>query len=622
MHTLSSRIQFLIALVVILSLLLAACAPAPAPAQPAPAAEPTKVAAAEPTKAPAVAPTKAAAPAASADEERRKTVIFDIDGGRINAPDQWNPYVPGSRKDHGYHQAMIEPLFMSNLLTGEMEPWLAESMEPNQTLDVWTLKLRDGVKWSDGKPFTADDVVFTIDLLLKNAPNLNDSGSMKEWVKQVEKVDDRTVKFTLNKPNPRFKMDYFAVKIWGSIVILPKHIWEGQDPLTFKNYDPAKGWPVFTGPYKLVSANQNEVSYKRDDNWWGAKSGWKPLPKPEKLIWTWAGPEESRVALMADGKLDSLMDITLGAFQALQKRNPKVIAWTKELPYAHIEPTCTRTLELNTTKAPWDDPEMRWALNYAINRDQVVKVAYEGTTVPSRHYFPISQPLNRLVDLAEKAGQYQKYPLTKYDPEKAKQIIESKGWKKGSDGYYAKDGKQLALTIEAHEAFIEMQRLPQVIVEQLQSLGINATMRVLAGPAWGDSKSFGRFEASAGWQTCGSVSEPWASMNTFNSRWVVPVEERASNNPWRWKNDEYSKLIDEMGTLPLGDPKIDDLFLKANEIWMKDLPVIPVTQARKLTPFDTTYWTGWPTSDNRYASPTTWWQNGHAVIHRLQPAAK
>ena len=194
MHTLSSRIQFLVALVVILSLVLAACAPAPAPAQPAPAAEPTKASAAEPTKAPAVAPTKApeptkaaeptkapavaptkaAAPAASADEERRKTVIFHIDGGRINAPDQWNPYVPGSRRDHGYHQAMIEPLFMSNLLTGEMEPWLAESMTPNQTLDVWTLKLRDGVKWSDGKPFTADDVVFTIDLLLKNAPNLND----------------------------------------------------------------------------------------------------------------------------------------------------------------------------------------------------------------------------------------------------------------------------------------------------------------------------------------------------------------------------------------------------------------------------------------------------------------
>jgi peptide/nickel transport system substrate-binding protein len=159
-------------------------------------------------------------------------------------------------------------------------------------------------------------------------------------------------------------------------------------------------------------------------------------------------------------------------------------------------------------------------------------------------------------------------------------------------------------------------------VEQLQALGINATMRIQSGAAWGDNLAFGRYEASAGWQTCGSVSEPWASMDNFNIKWYKPLEERASTNYWRWQNEEYSKLVDEMGTLPLGDPKIDALFLKANEIWMKELPVIPVTQARKLTPFDTTYWTGWPTAENRYASPTTWWQNAHSVIHHLQPTGK
>src|SRR5690606_10974101 len=139
------------------------------------------------------------------------------------------------------------------------------------------------------------------------------SASFVDWVESVEKIDDLTVQFNLTRPNPRFQLDNWAVKIWGGPVIMPEHIWRDQDPLTFKFYDPAQGWPVGTGPYTLASVNPTEVIYVRDDNWWGAQTGWMELPKPERLIWTWAGPEETRTALMAEGQLDSLMDITLGA---------------------------------------------------------------------------------------------------------------------------------------------------------------------------------------------------------------------------------------------------------------------------------------------------------------------
>jgi peptide/nickel transport system substrate-binding protein len=305
-------------------------------------------------------------------------------------------------------------------------------------MDVWTLKLREGIEWSDGAPYTADDIVFTIQMLIDHAPDLADSAAMKEWVAKVEKVDDLTVKFTLTKPNPRFQLDYLTVKIWGSVTIVPKHIWESQDPLTFRNYDPAKGWPVFTGPYKIVKVSETEFIYDRDDNWWGARSGWKPLPQPERLIWIWAGPEETRAALMADHNLDSLMDITLGAFLALQQRNPNVIAWYKDLPYTWPDP-CPRNIEINTAIEPWNDKEMRWALNYAINREQVAQIAYEGTSKPSRLFFPPYEPLLRYEKLLEDAGLYEKYPIDKHDPEKARQIIESRGWTMGSDGYYQKD---------------------------------------------------------------------------------------------------------------------------------------------------------------------------------------
>ncbi len=612
MNTSKYRIFVLIAALMVLTLALSACAPAAQP--PAPAEEE-----------PAVEEEVAAEEEMAAPEEitREETLIFDIDGGRVVDPEMWNPFVPGNRRDQGYHQAIIEPLFILNYQTGEIEPWLGESFKSNETFDVWTLKLREGIKWSDGEDFNADDVVFTINMLLENAPELVYSAEIATWVESVEKLDDLTVQFNLKDPNPRFQLDYWSVRIWGGPSILPEHIWADQDPLTFNNYDPDKGWPVFTGPYTLESVGPTEFIYMRDDDWWGAEAGWKPLPEPKRLIWTWAGPEETRAALMADAQLDSLMDITLGALQAMEARNPNVITWFEDMPRAWVPDPCSRTFELNHTVKPWDDKEMRWALNYAIDRDQIVEIAYEGTTLKSRHFFPAYPPLDRYVDLAIDAGVYDLDQLWEHNPGKAVGIIESKGWELGDDGYYYKDGEQLSLDITTHEAFIEKQRIAQVLVEQFQDIGINATNRNEAGGTWNENFQYGRFESRMGWQTCGSVNEPWASMDTFNTRWLKPVGERADFDQWRWSGDaadEYSAIVDEIGMLPLGDPKIDDLFVEATAIWFNELPVIPITQAKKIIPFDTTYWTNWPTFENDYIHPPTWWQHTHAIIHNLEPA--
>jgi peptide/nickel transport system substrate-binding protein len=324
---------------------------------------------------------------------------------------------------------------------------------------------------------------------------------------------------------------------------------------------------------------------------------------------------------MADDKIDSLMDVTLGALQAIQAKNPNIIAWYKDLPKAWVPDPCSRTMEFNTTKAPWDDPEMRWAINYAIDRDEIVKIAYEGSTFKSRHFFPAYPPLDAIVDAAEKAGAWDTKLLWTHDPAKAQQIIESKGYKKNGD-YYEKDGKQLSMDIITHEAFIEKQRIAKVVVEELQAIGINASTRTEAGDKWGTDFATGNFEVKMGWQTCGSVNEPWASLDTFNVSWLKPIGERADANGWRWQGPDaeaYSKLVDEMGTLPLGDPKVQDLFNQAMKIWEKDLPVIPITQAKKIIPFDTKYWKGWPTADDDYIHPPTWWQHTHAILQHLEP---
>jgi peptide/nickel transport system substrate-binding protein len=626
------RLFWLIAILIITSMVLAACpAEEPAPAAPpAPEAVAPEVPA-DPTPAAEeevadATPEPAEEPAEAEDYRnatREETVIWDIDGGRIVDPELWNPFVPGNRRDHGFHQTILEPLFILNYQTGEFIPWLGTDFIANETNDVWTLSLRDGVEWSDGEAFNADDVVFTIQMLLDNAPQLGDSAAMQNWVSSVEKIDDLTVQFNLTRPNPRFQLDYFSVRIWGGINMMPEHIWSDVDPLTFKNYDPERGLPLGTGPYTLATVGSNEVTYVRNDNWWGAKTGLMELPAPKKMVWMWGGPEETRAALMADGQLDSLMDVTLGALQALQVRNPNVVTWFEDMPMAWVPDPCSRTFMVNHNVEPWNDKDMRWALNYAIDRDQIVQIAYEGTTLKSSHFFPAYPPLDALVESAIDAGAWDLERLWTYDPDMSREIIESKGYTLNSNGYYELDGQELTLDITTHEAFIEKQRIAAVLVEQFQAIGINVTTRNEAGGTWGENRQFGNFEAQMNWEMCGSVNEPWNSSDRINVSWTMPEGERQDGNYPRWAGEAaetYGALVDEMGTLPLGDPRVEELFIEASAIYMDELPVIPITQARKIIPFDTTYWTGWPTFENDYIHPPTWWQSTHVIIHNLQPA--
>jgi peptide/nickel transport system substrate-binding protein len=607
-----SRVLLTMLIVAVFVLVLSGCT-APAAAPQGQATEPAAPAATE-------APTTA--PAAGGAVERKDILVIPSNVN-IPAPDIWNPYIPGTFILQGMNQNLMEPLFMLNYETGKIDGWLAESYESNEALDEWTVKLRQGTEWSDGKPLTSEDMVFTINMLKQYAPQLNWSGAVKQWVEAVEAVDDRTIKFTLTGPNPRFVMENLAGTTSQAIVPLPKHIWEGKDPITWRNpYDATTGAPIFSGPYVVKNFSSTEFNYKRNDNWWGAKTGAFKLPAPLEIRRPWIGDAATHNQMLVsnDADIGPGAGATPSQLKDLQAQNPKLISYTDKPPIGWIDP-CPRMLTLNTTVAPWDKKEMRWALSYAINRQQIVDVVNEGAGATSNFIFPAykgMEPFQQAIDPIVA-------PIGEFNLDKSKELLEGQGYTldSGTGKYAGPDGKTLSLDI-VYPPFMEP--WARMVAQQLNEAGVDAVLRVLEWGIFRDQTGRGQFTAATDWDGCGSVIEPWFGMQRYHKKWVNPVGTPGTeyvdntNNAGRWSNDEYSALIDQMGTLPLGDPQIMDLMKQAVTIWTDELPDIPLVQTPALILWNTTYWTNWPTADNNYIQPPGHWEHFLRQLVELKPA--
>jgi peptide/nickel transport system substrate-binding protein len=556
----------------------------------------------------------------SGSSARSQEVIFQTCCGFNEDPTNFNPFLPTSLSDSGIVQAAMEPLFLLNVETGKIIPWLATSMTSSADLKTWTMHLRPDVKWDDGFPFTSADVVFTMNMLLTHS-GLVGSGALAQDIQSVTAPNKLTVLFQLKRADPRFELNNFTSQVSGDSAndIVPEHIWKGQNPLTFKFYDPAKGWPVTTGPYELKSTTTTTTVWKRYDNWWGAKTGFQPLPKPKTLVWEAFGTQQAATEAMANNQIDSLQDIDEPTYTALQKQNPTIEAWQPSAPFLWYDP-CELNLEVNNTVAPWNNPQMRWALDYAINRSSIVSEAYDGATKASVAIYPEYPPVQKYVTLAETAGLYKKYPLDTTDVAKAKAIFKSFGYTQNGQ-FFSKGGKTLSLVIEEDQPTPQDVQDGEVVAQQLQAAGVDATTHNVTENTWINDYDLGDFQAQVTNSTCNSVVEPYTSLDTLNQSFYVPIGKATQ---WgfdgvRFNNAQYSNIVNELGLQPLNSPNVNTLFLKAWTIFLKELPVIPLIQNRKIIPFDTKYWTGWPTQANPYIQPPSWWQSTHLILEHLEP---
>ncbi|MDE2814839.1 MAG: ABC transporter substrate-binding protein, partial [Gemmatimonadota bacterium] len=212
---------------------------------------------------------------------RNRTLIIDCAeantcAGQIQDYNSFNPFIPGGISRIGFN-FLYEPLYFFNAYeeNSELVPWIAESHHFNEDYTELVVKIRPGVEWSDGHPWSAHDFAFTINMLVEHAPQLMHSTDMATWVEEAVALDSLTAHVALKAPNPRFLFSYFVHSGDQGVPIVPKHIWEDEDPLTFANFDLQKGWPVLTGPYSIARSEPAQRIWDLREGWWAEKLGFQ-----------------------------------------------------------------------------------------------------------------------------------------------------------------------------------------------------------------------------------------------------------------------------------------------------------------------------------------------------------
>ena len=571
----------------------------------------------------AVAAPVSAAPAALVraqqitDVPRNQTLIMAGLGGEhyggFTDLGNYNSFTPGLSRS-GWYQAGTEGLFYYNMLGDDFIPWLAESYQYNGDNTQLTLKIRDGVEWSDGQPFTANDVAFTL-LLLKAHPDLTNGAEIDRLMSSATAVDAHTVQINLTQPTPRFHWDFLTFRADVGVPIVPQHIWDGQDPSSFKNYDPSRGWPVGTGPYKLVSEDVQQRIWDVRPDWWAAKTGFHALPQVTRLIFLPGMNEITMAQMMIANQIDMAFSFTPANMKLVQGQNPAVTTHFDHPPYGYMD-WWPIGLGFNTEIKPFDDPDIRWAMSYSVDRDEIVDFAFQGYSQTAPLPFPPYPGLQKYMDAV--ADQLQQYPTLKYDPTQTEAIMTRKGYTKNGEGFWVDgSGQKVSLQIVTFPQHPSATPVAPIITQQLRRGGFDASFLLPADfvsrITTGDAVAFL-------WGHGGAMKDPYKTLDLYNARYVKPTPTPIFfTNMYRWSNSEFSGLVDQMGTLPEDDPAVMPLWQQALQIWLPNLPDIPLIQTVIALPMNTTYWTNWPSDEKTYIHEGFWHRTALHLFLNLQP---
>lgn len=514
------------------------------------------------------------------------------------------------------HYTVNEALFYTNHISNDLVPWQAERMEVSSDFREVTVTLRQGVRWSDGQPFTAEDVVFTFDTLKANAPGMVMSAPIREWVESAVAVDARTVRIRLTKPGPRWAQDTLATGQTTRFVVLPRHIWQGRDVREFGFLDIAQGWPVGTGPYRVVRSDANGIVFDRRDSWWAVETGLvRQMPAPERVIYR-PSTVEALPQLFAAGEIDMGRALTVGNLEAARARNPRLQSWNTRGPVWGVTAGCTHRLAFNNQAAPFDRVQVRQGIAAIVDRAQLAELAWEGSAPEARAPFASFPGVQAYVRQME--------PMIREatagpDRGRADRLFGEAGMRRGPDNRWRlPDGQPWQVSIIAQQG----DPIAPVMARQMQQAGIDTVFRPLQDAPYFDALASGSYGAAI-FVHCGSLYDPWQTLEHFHSKYAPPAGSRAGNLRaiTRYANPELDRLLDRMeASAPSPtDAGYMELVREATRIVLRDVPQVTLTEEIHPITFNTQHWVGWPSAAEPYAAPFVPWEGFALILHRLRP---
>jgi len=473
----------------------------------------------------------------------------------------------------GTQGLVYETLLFFNREDGSVKPWLASSYQLSSDATTITFKLRPDVKWSDGRPFTSADVVFTLNLI-RNHP-ATDYSALWTVINGVSAPDDHTVIVSMKQPS--------VPVLWylgGQTYMLPQHLWSTvSNPVTYTNPN-----PVGTGPFVFKSFTPQLYVFERNAHYWQPGK-----PYINEIRYPAFNSNTSADLLLSQGSVDWTGLFTPNVNKTFASRDPVHNRYW-------FPPNNVVTLYLNLTKYPFNTLAVRQAISAAIDRGKLYHIGENG-------YEPPSHP-TALVLPANQSFLSPDYTNASFsvDTARAASLLKSAGFRKGSDGIYVdKNGKRLAFNINVVSGWTDWVTDCQIMASNLQAIGMDVKVNTISFNSYYSALQMGSFDTAISWTSVGPT--PYFLYNSMlGSVNTAPIGQTATSNFERWSDPTTDRLLKQYASSP--DPSVQQQALAGiQKIMVEQLPTIPLIYGATWYEYSTARFVGWPDQQHPYAVP-------------------
>ncbi len=481
----------------------------------------------------------------------------------------------------GYSMGNVyEPLvFVNTLQNAKATPWLATSWAWGNGNKEITFTIRHGVKFSNGTPMTAADVVYTFNLLKAHKTlDINSVWSVLSSVTQ--KGSDQVVMTFKTAAVPYF---YY---IADQVPIVSQAVWSKvANPVTYPDKNPT-GTGAFTVSTKTCTP-QN-IKYTANPNYW--QPG---LPKVGTVNYPSFLTNDTANTYLANGQAQWGGQFIPNIQKFYTSKSPNYHYW--------FPPVANVSLFINLKNPILKNLAVRQAMAYGINRQKASTIGEYGYEPASNQSGIVTPTFSSWLDTSQAAAFGNNYS---YDPAKAISILTAAGFKRGSDGIFAKGGQKLSFSIINNGGYSDWVAAVQTIQQSLKAVGIQITPQNLASTSWQSKVYAGQFQLAYNSET-GGPSPYYELRQWLYSANSAPIGTAAGSNWERYSNKATDALINQYAatTSPATQHAIVN---KLALVMLKEVPVIPITESVDWFQYDTGSFTGWVTQSNPYALPAPW----------------